>query len=81
MTYDYIHSEKGWAIPEYGRNGAEKMVDHIKTIQDRDERNRAARTIDSDHGQSESGSCVMRVIFRTKTWDHLHFIEISRLDN
>jgi len=32
------------AQPEYGRN-VQKMIDYIKTIDDRDERNRAARTI------------------------------------
>ena len=37
------------ALPEYGRN-VQKMVDHIKTIEDRDERNRAAKTIISDYG-------------------------------
>jgi CRISPR/Cas system-associated endonuclease Cas1 len=44
MTYDYNTQRKRMALPEYGRN-VQKMVDHIKTIEDRDERNRAAKTI------------------------------------
>jgi len=31
-------------LPEYGRN-LQNMVDHIMTIEDREERNRAARTV------------------------------------
>jgi hypothetical protein len=44
MNYDYNTQRKRMALPEYGRN-VQKMVDHIKTIEDRAERNRAAKTI------------------------------------
>lgn len=44
MLYDYNTQRKRMALPEYGRN-VQKMVDHIKTIEDRNERNRAAKTI------------------------------------
>ena len=44
MTYDYNSSRKKLILPEYGRN-IQKMVNHIKTIEDRDERNKAAKTV------------------------------------
>jgi len=42
MNHDYNTQRKRMALPEYGRN-VQKMIDHIKTIEDRDERNRAGR--------------------------------------
>lgn len=66
------------ALPEYGRN-VQKMVDHIKTITDRNERNRAARTIISIMGNlnphlRDEGD------FRHKLWDHLALIASFELD-
>jgi hypothetical protein len=66
------------ALPEYGRN-VQKMVDHIKTIQDRDERNRAARTIIQIMGNLNP---QIRDIgdFKHKLWDHLALIADFSLD-
>lgn len=66
------------ALPEYGRN-VQKMVDHIKTIQDRDERNRAAKTLIQIMGNlnphlRDEGD------FRHKLWDHLALIANFELD-
>jgi len=66
------------ALPEYGRN-VQKMVDHIKTIEDREERNRAARTIIQIMGNlnpqiRDTGD------FRHKLWDHLALIADFNLD-
>lgn len=66
------------ALPEYGRN-VQKMIDHLKTIHDRDERNRAARTVIQIMGNlnpqiRESGD------FRHKLWDHLAIIADFDLD-
>ncbi|MEE4214510.1 MAG: DUF4290 domain-containing protein, partial [Bacteroidales bacterium] len=44
MDHDYNTQRQKMALPEYGRN-VQKMVDHIKTIKDRDERSKAARAI------------------------------------
>ena len=44
MSYDYNSSRDKLILPEYGRN-IQKMVNHIKTIEDREERNKAARTV------------------------------------
>jgi len=66
------------ALPEYGRN-VQKMVDHIKTIGDRNERNRAARTIIQIMGNlnphlRDEGD------FKHKLWDHLALIANFDLD-
>jgi len=66
------------ALPEYGRN-VQKMVDHIKTIEDRNERNRAAKTIIQIMGNLNPH---LRDIgdFKHKLWDHLALIAAFDLD-
>ena len=78
MNYDYNTQRKKMALPEYGRN-VQKMVDHIKTIEDRDERNRAAKTIISIMGNLNPH---LRDIgdFKHKLWDHLALIASFELD-
>jgi hypothetical protein len=78
MSYDYNTQRKRMALPEYGRN-VQKMVDHIKTIEDRDERNRAAKTIISIMGNLNPH---LRDIsdFKHKLWDHLALIADFQLD-
>jgi len=66
------------ALPEYGRN-VQKMVDHIKNIEDRAERNRAARTLIQIMGNlnphlRDEGD------FKHKLWDHLALIAGFELD-
>ena len=65
-------------IPEYGRN-VQKMVDYLKTIEDREKRNEQARAIIK----------VMEIInpavhhqddYEHKLWDHLHIISGFDLD-
>ena len=78
MPYDYNTQRKRMALPEYGRN-VQKMTDHIKTIQDRNERNRAARTVIQVMGNlnphlRDEGD------FRHKLWDHLALIADFELD-
>jgi hypothetical protein len=78
MNYDYNTQRKRMALPEYGRN-VQKMVDHIKTIEDRDERNRAAKTIIQIMGNLNT---QIRDVgdFRHKLWDHLALIADFELD-
>jgi hypothetical protein len=66
------------ALPEYGRN-VQKMVDYIKTIEDRDERNRAAKTIIQIMGNLNT---QIRDVgdFKHKLWDHLALIASFELD-
>ena len=65
-------------IPEYGRN-VQKMVEYLKTIEDREKRNEQARSVIK----------VMEIInpavklqddFEHKLWDHLHIISGFSLD-
>jgi hypothetical protein len=66
------------ALPEYGRN-VQKMVDHAKSIKDREERNRAARTIIQIMGNLNP---QLRDIgdIKHKLWDHLALIANFGLD-
>lgn len=65
-------------IPEYGRN-VQKMVDYLKTIEDRQKRNEQARAIikvmetinPAVHHQDD---------YEHKLWDHLHIISGFDLD-
>jgi hypothetical protein len=78
MSYDYNTQRKRMALPEYGRN-VQKMVDHIKTIEDRDERNRAAKTVIQIMGNLNTH---LRDVgdFKHKLWDHLALIASFDLD-
>jgi hypothetical protein len=78
MNHDYNTQRKRMALPEYGRN-VQKMVDHIKTIENRDERNRAAKTIISIMGNLNPH---LRDVgdFKHKLWDHLALIADFGLD-
>ena len=78
MNHDYNTQRKRMELPEYGRN-VQKMIDYIKTIEDRDERNRAARTIIQIMGNLNphlrDGGDI-----KHKLWDHLSIIASFELD-
>ena len=78
MSYDYNSSRKKLILPEYGRN-IQKMVNHIKTIEDRDERNKAAKTVIGVMGNL---NLHLRDVndFTHKLWDHLAIIADFDLD-
>ena len=78
MDYDYNTSRKKLVLPEYGRH-IQKMVDHAKTIKDREERNKAARTIISIMGNMNPH---LRDIsdFKHKLWDHLALMSDFEMD-
>lgn len=65
-------------LPEYGRN-IQKMVDHVKTVEDRDERNRLAKAIIQIMGNMNPH---LRDVadFTHKLWDHLAIISNFELD-
>jgi hypothetical protein len=76
--YDYNTSRKKLVLPEYGRN-IQKMVNYLKTIEDREERNRAARTVIAVMGNLNPH---LRDVsdFKHKLWDHLAIIADFDLD-
>jgi len=75
---DYNSNRSKLALPEYGRN-LQNMVNHIMTIEDRNERNRAARTIIDIMGMMYP---YLRDIndFKHKLWDHLAIMSNFELD-
>ena len=78
MTYDYNSRRDKLVLPEYGRN-IQKMVNYIKTIEDREERNKAARTVIAVMGNLNPH---LRDVndFKHKLWDHLALISDFDLD-
>jgi hypothetical protein len=78
MNYDYNSSRKKLALPEYGRH-IHKIVDHIVSIPDRDERNKAAQTLINVMGNLNPH---LRDVsdFKHKLWDHLAIISDFKLD-
>ena len=78
MDFDYNTSRKQLVLPEYGRN-IQKMVDHVKTIEDDTERNRLAHAIVGIMGNLNPH---LRDIndFKHKLWDHLAIIANFELD-
>lgn len=78
LADDYNTSREKMAIPEYGRN-IHNMINHIGTLEDREERNKAARTIISIMGNMNPH---LRDIndFKHKLWDHLAIMSNFSLD-
>jgi hypothetical protein len=78
MTYDYNTRRERLKLPEYGRN-IQKMINHILTIEDKEERNKAARTIIAVMGNLNPH---LRDVadFKHKLWDHLAVISDFKLD-
>jgi hypothetical protein len=78
MSFDYNTQRKRMSLPEYGRNVL-KMIEHVKTIKDPEERNQAARTIIQIMGNLNPS---LREVtdFRHKLWDHLMIIADFDLD-
>ncbi len=78
MGYEYNTSQKKLSLPEYGRH-IHKLVDHIMTIEDRDERNRATRSLINVMGNLNPH---LRDVadFKHKLWDHLAVISDFKLD-
>lgn len=78
MNHDYNTQRKRMSLPEYGRN-VQKMIDHIKTIEDREERNRAAKTVIQIMGNLNPHLRDYGDI-KHKLWDHITIISQFELD-
>ncbi len=76
--YQYNTQKKKLLLPEYGRN-IQKMVDYLLTIENREERTRAAKTVIDVMGNLYPH---LRDVpdFRHKLWDHLAIMSEFRLD-
>ncbi|MBN1925860.1 MAG: DUF4290 domain-containing protein [Prolixibacteraceae bacterium] len=75
---DYNSNRKKMVMPEYGRN-IQNMVDYVVSIEDRDERNRGARSIIDVMGNLNP---FLRDVpdFKHKLWDHLAIMSDFKLD-
>ncbi len=78
MEKDYNSSRPQMIMPEYGRH-VHKMVEYIKSLPDKEDRNRMARQlvqimITINHNLRDAGE------FRHKVWDHLAIIANFDLD-
>ncbi|MCK4853034.1 MAG: DUF4290 domain-containing protein [Bacteroidales bacterium] len=78
MEYDYNTQRTKMVIPEYGRN-IQKMIEYTVQVEDREERNRAARAIIAIMGNLNPH---LRDVsdFKHKLWDHLFIISDFKLD-
>lgn len=78
MNFDYNTSRKKLALPEYGRH-IQKLVDHLMSIQDREERNKVAKSLINVMGNLNPH---LRDVadFKHKLWDHLAIISDFKLD-
>ena len=78
MEYDYNTSRPRLILPEYGRN-IQKMVEHILSVADREERNRLAQAVIIIMGNMNPH---LRDIndFKHKLWDHLAIMSDFKLD-
>lgn len=65
-------------IPEYGRN-VQKMVDYLKTIEDREKRNEQARAIIKVM-EILNPAVHLQENYEQKLWDHLYIIADFELD-
>ncbi|WP_158210321.1 DUF4290 domain-containing protein [Myroides phaeus] len=75
---DYNTSKKALVIPEYGRH-MQSLIDHVCKIEDREERNKAARYVISVMG---SMNPHLRDVpdFQHKLWDQLFMMSKFELD-
>lgn len=75
---DYNTSRNKLIIPEYGRN-IQKMIEHVITIEDKEQRTKIAKMIVGVMAQVNSyGKDIGD--FKHKLWDHLHMISKFKLD-
>jgi hypothetical protein len=75
---EYNTSRNHLTIPEYGRN-VQKMIEFTEGIEDREERNKAAKAIIEIMGALNPQLRDM-TDFKHKLWDHLFVISNFRLD-
>ncbi|MFO8235365.1 MAG: DUF4290 domain-containing protein [Bacteroidales bacterium] len=75
---EYNTSRKKMMLPEYGRN-IQKLVEYCKTIEDREDRNKMARSIINIMGNIYPHYRDI-ADFKHKLWDHLIMIGEFELD-
>lgn len=78
MDYDYNTQREKLRIPEYGRN-IQKMVNYVVSLEDKEQRTKAAKTIISIMQNMVSQPKDLEE-FKHKLWDHLAVLSDFKLD-
>jgi uncharacterized protein YdiU (UPF0061 family) len=78
MKKNYNYTRRRLYLPEYGRH-IHEMVDHLMTIEDREQRNRQAQAVIAVMGNLQP---LLRdtADFAHKLWDHLFIMSDFQLD-
>lgn len=74
----YNTQRKKMSLPEYGRS-VQKMVDYLKTIEDKDKRTEQAKAVIKVM-ELVNPSVHLQENYEQKLWDHLHIIADFELD-
>lgn len=75
---EYNTQKRRLQIPEYGRN-VQKMIEYVKSIPDREERNRQARAV-IDVMEIINPQVHLQENYEHKLWDHMYIIAGFDLD-
>ena len=78
LSLKYNTQKRRLQLPEYGRN-VQKMIDYVKSIPDRDERNRQARAV-IDVMETVNPQVHLQEDYEHKLWDHMYIISGFDLD-
>jgi hypothetical protein len=78
MSFDYNTQRRKLRLPEYGRH-IQKMIQYVKTIEDREERNRQMMAVIAVMGNLNPHLRDI-VDFRHKLWDHVYLIADFDID-
>lgn len=74
----YNTQKRRLQLPEYGRN-VQKMIDYVKSIPDREERNRQARAV-IEVMETVNPQVHLQEDYEHKLWDHMYIISGFDLD-
>lgn len=78
LKLKYNTQKRRLQLPEYGRN-VQKMIEYVKTIPDRDERNRQARAVIGVM-ETINPQVHLQDDYEHKLWDHMFIISGFDLD-
>ncbi len=76
--FEYNTGRRALKLPEYGRN-VQKMVDYLKTIEDREKRNEQAKAVVKVM-ELLNPQVHLQDDYEHKLWDHLYIIADFELD-
>ena len=78
VRLEYNTQKRHLQIPEYGRN-VQKMIEYVKSIPDREERNRQAQAV-VNVMETINPQVHLQENYKQKLWDHMFIIADFDLD-